>query len=207
MIRWLAPALLAALPAAAQDFRGLRPGDPASALGAIGEPLWQDRDDGLTMSAYPLPFEQRLDVIYDADGTIVWLNSAAMVGAPAVPDPDGLAVGEMTLADVERFLGRARASLDTPGLRSPLASGAAFELIYDLTEDPDVLVLLRFVEPAEAVLLGIEDADGPVFIAAALVLRSFFEASSDLRSFDGGPRAAPIPFPISIDEAFPSLIP
>jgi hypothetical protein len=186
---------------------------PASALGQIGEPMHLDRDEGLTLATYPLPFEQRLDVTYDEAGTIVWINTSAWPDAPLPPQGDGLRIGRMTLGDVERYLGgRRAAAIETPGLAVPTLIGPTFSLIYDHSDDPDLVIRLAFVQPGYLTWAEDDPAShapprDATLMAATLALRSYYDPASGRIPFPDGPRTVPIPFPLPIDEAFPSLIP
>lgn len=212
MIRALTLLVLLALPASAQDFRGLLPGMPASILGPIGEPTEISRESGWTASYYPLPFGQRLTVVYGTDGRIVWLSSYALPNAPDAPDLGGLRVGQMRLSDVERYLGQDGAALDTFGLAVLSGIGVSFRIVYDHSRHEDILVVLEFLHTPSLGRDGrLRDYALPLprnalLISADLIDRGHFENTTEPGAFIGGPRTAPIPFPLSIDEAFPSLI-
>lgn len=212
MMRALAFAVLVALPASAQDFRGVWPGDPIETLGPIGEPLDILPTDTGRRATYPLPFAQRLTVDYDSAQGIRFVQTYASGDAPEPPQTDGLQFG-ITLHRAARRMGLGRADLATPGLLyvSPFAPGG-FTLLYDVPDDENVLLALDFVGeradilavPARGRLAALGDAD---LTAAFLLLRSEADAIYPPADAADGPRAAPIPFPIPIDEAFPSLIP
>ncbi|MEX3015631.1 hypothetical protein [Gymnodinialimonas hymeniacidonis] len=213
ILRALALCLLTALPVTAQDFRGLRPGMDASVLGAIGEPLELYSSQDGTQATYPLPHGHRLLVDYSPTGTIGFVASFAGPDAGPVPQSDGLRVGVMSLRDVLRRLGRPSEILSTRGLVyvEPL-SESRFSLVFDIGDDAASTLILDFnADPASNRHASAEDRldelGNAVFTAASLVLR---EGLTELRHpdlFPDGPRTAPIPFPLSIDEAFPSLIP
>lgn len=228
MIRALTLALLTALPATAQDFRGLRPGMSATALGPIGEPEAIAEENGVTLARYPLPFEQKLEIVYDSAGELLWLTAFARVDAPArAPDLGGLRVHAMTLRDVRRALGLSWGDLDTPGLAQPMPFGGGFRLFFDrpdvgsgsdagsdmAPDAPDTyLIVLTFLDDAPSLDLLTSEVssrahrDTP-FVSAELMSRSWFDNGAGADPFIGGPRPGPIPFPIPIDDAFPSLIP
>ncbi|MEJ6395122.1 hypothetical protein V8J82_17805 [Gymnodinialimonas sp. 2305UL16-5] len=214
MIRAIALCLLAALPAAAQDFRGLRPGMPASALGVIGEPFALEQAGNLIYASYPLPFEQRLDVTYTSDGTLVWLSTRASPDAPDPPETGGLQTGIMGLADVANRLSDATETdpFDRPGLIHVREGEPGFTLVYDLPAEPDVVLTLTFyhasfLPPADLIEVAQTPPDDAEFVSANLVYRPYIETAGGLGSPIDGPRTAPIPFPLTIDDAFPSLIP
>lgn len=184
----------------------------ASVLGAVGEPLELFQTDGETQAVYPLPYGQRLMVSYSDAGLIGFLSTYSSPDAAEAPRTSGLRLEQMTLSQVLAQIGANGGDLAMPGLvhLDPL-SARRFSLIYDIEGAPEAALILDFVaEPdsdldAPAVQRRAELSDAQ-FIAASLVLR---DGLSELRAsdgFPGGPRAAPIPFPMALDEAFPSLI-
>ncbi|UWQ97195.1 hypothetical protein K3728_08275 [Rhodobacteraceae bacterium M385] len=213
MIRLAALLALCALPASAQDFRGLRPGMPASALGPIGEPLeFSSSQDG-THATYPLPHGHRLSVSYSASGTINFLASFASSDAGSAPQSDGLRVQSMTLRDVLERLGEPDTILATQGLLSIEAfSDSRFSLVFDIGPEASTALILDFVAHPDSdreapVTARLDELGDAVFTAASLVLAEELASLRHPSSFVDGPRAAPIPFPIPLSEAFPSLIP
>ncbi len=212
MLRALALCLLTALPAAAQDFRGLRPGMHASALGPIGEASTVDYVNGLTRSSYPLPYAQGLVVVYDDAGVIQRLSSASLPFGSGAPETGGLQINEMTLGEVMDRLGRDAPDLDTPGLVAPHTFDGRVTLVFDHASDPDLLVILSFDLPVRGSLSDPQPDVPPIpedalLTSAILSLRAHFEGLGLDLTYLGGRRNAPIPFPLTIDEAFPSLIP
>ncbi len=208
MIRLALVLLLTALPAAAQDFRGLRPGMDAAALGPLGEPMAIDHIEDATLATYPLPFEQYLEVLYEQSGTIAWLHTSAPAGAPDAPPNDGLRIGEMALDDVFQHLMEDVSPTVTPPLLSFAGDGGVVQLVYSDGADPDVLVILTFLPSHDADISDRQNpANDPTLHSVSLTTRSFLDAPVNLVGPTDIPSGDPRPFPLPLDEAFPSLIP
>ncbi|WP_224814580.1 hypothetical protein [Hasllibacter sp. MH4015] len=213
MIRALALCLLVALPASAQDFRGLRPGMPASALGPIGEPLELLQTDEGYSAIYPLPFEQRLMVDYSPEDGVQFVATFAAPNAPDAPETGGLQLRAMTLRDVVDRLGGDAARIETPGLifADPLAPGR-LSLVYDIPDQPDLVLFLDFageraldrdVAPGDR----LDAFADTVFVAANLTFWSQADSLRRPADFLDDARDDPILFPVPLEEAFPPLLP
>ncbi len=146
MIRAFALLAMMALPANAQDFRGLLPGMSVSDIARLGEPFDLLTEDGETYASYPLPFERVLVVVH-SEGQI--MSIALMTNGanpPLLPPSDGLRVGETTLREAVDMAGSEGFTFD--GLGTVMGWNddwpTGFRLLYDLPDHPDLILELVF---------------------------------------------------------------
>ncbi|MBY4891696.1 hypothetical protein KUL25_02830 [Rhodobacteraceae bacterium N5(2021)] len=212
MIRVVALFLLCALPASAQDFRGLLPGMPTSALERIGEPLDRQTDDGFISAIYPLPFERTLGVMH-ADGEIIALTLAALPPTLLHPPPsDGFQVGVTRLSEALALAGSEGYAFETAGTWQGLPPGGGF-LSYTLADHPEVILTLAFFGHLDAD----HDANDVTSLAdmpphAILMSATLFDQTSvthypmlaDMQQTPPPPEATPFALPLA--EAFPLTI-
>lgn len=217
MIRAAILVCLMALPAQAQDFRGLLPGMPLSELGPIGEPMASRpaRDGRLAMSVYPLPFEQRLEVHHEDGRILVLVTSGdAFTEGFSPPNRQGNSLRSYSttlgqavdIAGSEGFILEGRGQFITP------TSDRFWWLTYEVPGHPDVVLELRFIEanaPSNADLR--EDGFYALPASANLTAATLFHADYIARNADlygttrrNRPGAAPFTPPLS--EAFAPLL-
>lgn len=212
MIRALALALSAAmaLPAQAQDFRGLLPGMPASELARLGEPFRIDSEGGFTAASYPLPFERTLDVLY-ADGTLIFVDlSAPTLPSLSPPANGGLQVGETRLRAAVRRAGPGGFGFEA--LQSlPSLPPSGWQMSYVLDDHPDLILTLTFyatVPGREAgPLAGVQDMPQDALLIGARLTNPDIMAGYDQLN-DLMPPVPPdgaIPLAPPLSDAFPLI--
>ncbi|WP_339984249.1 hypothetical protein [Gymnodinialimonas ulvae] len=199
-----------ALPASAQDFRGLLPGMPASALAAVGEPFRIDQEGGITAASYPLPFERTLDVIY-ADGTILFVALGVLPATSmSPPASSGLQVGESSLDAARTFAGSDGFAFDVfQSLPSLPPSG--WRLSYTLPDHPGLVLYLSFygrLDPSLDASDITRPGDAPqdaVLISATLTNPTLLAQYPNLASLAQTPPPDTTPFARPLSEAFPLI--
>lgn len=207
MIRAAALLCLLALPAAAQDFRGLMPGDPASDLARLGEPL-SINDDGSIgrRSTYPLPFNQRLRVEQDGDRILALASWPDPLNLPPDGRP-GFQAFVTTLGDATLAAGSEGWYFELEGQATILPPSSHWRLYYDLPAHPNVVLSLVFSAIGHT---GAPNADGQLrlpesalLLQAELYHRDYIAAHPDRfgTARIARPGAAPIALPLS--EVFP----
>lgn len=208
MIRAFIVCLLAALPASAQDLRGLRPGMPISALDHIGVTPNESDRRGLQRFSLSFPDGQVVDVFADDTQTIVRLITYEIFSdADTPPASTGFVFNETEFGDVAARLGL----LDTPSEITARIyheqDDNFFHLIHHIPDAPEVLVVLHF----DAIRPITEAATGPTapFPATAdLVFVELIDRALAKTLFDLVPSSGTaVPFPIPIAEAFPPRTP
>lgn len=145
MIRVFVFMCLLALPAQAQDFRGLLPGMNMSELARLGEPIGATRGDpsSLVTVDYEIGAEH-LSVTYDADGRI--LRLVAWRTPRQRPDDFGPTTSfPVTIEDARRIAGSEGWYFALEGQHNSDRYAPMWRLYYDLPEHPDLVLGLRFL--------------------------------------------------------------
>lgn len=210
MIRAAFLCTIMAVSASAQDFRGLLPGMPTDALGAIGEPSERRVSEREVLAVYPLPYEQQLMVIYSLDAGIMSLATYGTNAVDGAGSTGGLTLFSMTLKDVMDRLEQPLSALETRGLVT--GHNGYLSLTYNHESDPDFIITLQFrgasqVQDTAPTLETLPLWHDASFVGATMALRSYRERLDLSPTFIAGPRTDPIPFPLPLSEAFPPLIP
>lgn len=145
MIRAVVFMCLLALPAQAQDFRGLLPGMNMSELARLGEPIGAPRGDlsWLVTVDYEIGAEH-LTVTYDADGRI--LRLVAWRTPRQHPDDFGPTTSfPVTIEDARRIAGSEGWYFALEGQHNSHRYAPMWRLYYDLPDHPDLVLGLRFL--------------------------------------------------------------
>ena len=202
--------LLCAIPALGMDFRDLRPGMPASALGTVGEPFRIEREGDITAASYPLPFERTLDVLY-TDGTILIVTLGVQpMTSMAPPASPGLQIGETRLETARAFAGSDGFAFEVfQSLPNLPPSGWA--LSYTLPEHPELVLQLVFfgrIDPDRDASDITGPGDAPqdaVLISATLTNPTLLAQYPDLAPLALTPPPDTTPFARPLSEAFPVI--
>lgn len=145
MIRFFAILCLTALPAAAQDFRGLLPGMNMSELARLGDPAEAPRGDPNWLISVDYVIDaEHLTVTYDADGRI--LRLVAWRTPRHDPDDFGPTTSfPITIEDVRRIAGSEGWYFPLEGVHNSDRYAPVWQLNYDLPDHPDLVLGLRFL--------------------------------------------------------------
>ncbi|WP_461426209.1 hypothetical protein [Gymnodinialimonas sp.] len=205
-----------ALPASAQDFRGLLPGMATAELARLGESEAMGQlDDGTTRAVYPLPYGQRLEVIHAGpDGILALATSGdpfeAVVSQRATLPPfqsyaTSLAQA-VSLAGSEGQVFEARGQFITP------TNDRFWWLTYTLADHPDLTLELRFIQdnaptPIAARDDGFYDLPGDATLTTAtLYSAAYLARHPDRFGTTRLDRPGAAPFALPLAEAFPLTI-
>lgn len=210
MIRAVLLLALMALPASAQDFRGLLPGMPASDLARLGEPFDLQTQDGITFARYPLPFERTLEVLH-TDGAIVSIALGALATTRLQPpQTDGFQVGETRLRDAVTRAGSDGFAFEVVQLLPDLPP-SGWILSYTLAEHPALVLTLAFYgrlpNGADASdVTGAQDMpQDATLISATLINRSVIARYPVLAELQQTPPPDATPLALSLTDAFPLI--
>lgn len=211
MIRALICLALMALPAGAQDFRGLLPGMPTSDLARLGEPFELETENGVTFARYPLPYERMLEVLH-TDGMIVLMALSVFASTRMqLPANNGLQVGETTLQEAVALAGSGGFAYEVISSLPDLPP-SSWMLSYTLAEHPDLILTLGFYGQLNPALdaAGISGAsDMPqdaTLISAVLIDPSIIARYSMLAELQQtSPSPDAIPFAVPLADAFPII--
>lgn len=211
MIRAAVLLVLCALPANAQDFRGLLPGMPTSDLGRLGEPFDLRNDGGVTHAYYPLPYQRALHVIH-TEGMIVFLALGDFTLSQLQPPPtDGLQVGVTPLHEAIALAGSDGFEFAVIPAEPELVP-PAWMLSYTMAEHSDLILNLVFrghLNPGQVAADIQEAADIPqdatlaVATLTDLSILARYSALANLRQ--PPPPADAVPFALSLADAFPLI--
>lgn len=209
MIRTAALLCLFALPATAQDFRGLLPGMATAELARLEEPFERHASDALTTARYPLPFERQLRVVHGG-GRILSLGLSAIGAQMRAPLNDGLTVGESTLEETRAAAGSGGYTRERPATQTAEAP-VDWTFFFDLPDHPDLTLETGFADPARplsSLARHTPPTDPPgdaVLIAATLHHADYIAAHPDIFGVARPDRADAAFFATPLAEAFPRL--
>lgn len=186
-----------ALPALAQDFRGVRPGDPISDLDAFGPYLRQiEATGGLLGTLWESDEFGTLNVLHEPGGRVMLVETWG-------DGPLGqLNSQQTTLAEVVAMAGSEGWAFDGNPAGVAASTFAFWTLAWPLPDDIDSLLTFTFVGQPP----GAADAEGHVPLDAAALLVNVAMLHSDYLTLPGNsygntlvPRPGALPFAMPLD--------
>lgn len=215
MIRALLIFSCTAVPASAQDFHGLTPGMPPSALAALGESLSYSPfggDDPLTEAVYPLPYGQRLQVYFTPERILsltTWGDPVELTLRDA-PVTGGLQTFTTTLGDAIAMAGSEGMYFEARGQFEAYEDQRTWWLVYEVPAMPDMLLELQFMELNATDEVTVENgfAQFPLDVPlaqAALYHPEFLTTFPNTYGTTLTSRPGAAPFAAALSEAFPFI--
>ncbi|ABD54811.1 hypothetical protein Jann_1894 [Jannaschia sp. CCS1] len=205
-----------AVPAQAQDFRGVSIGDPTSSLAVLGEPTEiLVSDAGLTLRQYPPRLGHFLTVGVDTTNHVRLLRSYSDPQSRSQSDRNGLLSVTATLSDITQHISDFGADAVPVDLIVPFPEMLATGLIFDLEDNPETVVVLTFIQNTffmtdadVASELGTVDLslDAPL-LGVDLIDRLHFAGHPEVYGRALRERTEQIYFPLPFAEAFPHYMP